>query len=167
MRKTPSSSSTMAWWWRRSVVIQQGFAKHRGRGEGREVGLRQEGEVLVCWAAPRPHVFIGGGEGAAPPLGFPPQGWRQPPDAIWWRPEGGRGEAHLGWALGPICPRVCPPPTLPCALGLVGGAPAHLGLVPSHTWPMQPSGVGGPTWWTPGTLPVVPVRYRKNPKLFR
>ena len=40
------------------------------------------------------------------------------------------------------------------------GAPAHLGMVPSHTWPMHPPGAGGPTWWTPGTLPVVPVRYR-------
>ena len=50
---------------------------------------------------------------------------------------------------------------------LVGGAPAHLGLVPSHTLPMQPSGAGGPTWWTPGTLPVVPVHYRYHPKLFR
>ena len=29
LRKTPSSSSTTAWWWWRSVVIQQGFAKHR------------------------------------------------------------------------------------------------------------------------------------------
>ena len=41
-----------------------------------------------------------------------------------------------------------------------GGAPAHLGLVPSHTWAMQPSGASGPTWWTTGTLPVVPVHYR-------
>ena len=50
----------------------------------------------------------------------------------------------------------------PCALGLGGGggAPAHLELVPSHTWPTHPSGAGGPTWWTPGTLPVVPVHYR-------
>ena len=32
---------------------------------------------------------------------------------------------------------------------------------------MQLSGDVGPTWWTPGTLPVVPVRYRKNLKLFR
>ena len=29
LRKTPSSSSTTAWWWWRSMVIQQGFAKHR------------------------------------------------------------------------------------------------------------------------------------------
>ena len=41
------------------------------------------------------------------------------------------------------------------------------GLVPHHSWPMQASGVGGPTWWTPGTLPVVPVQYRYRPKLFR
>ena len=42
LRKTPSSSSTTAWWWWRSVAIQQGFAKHHGRGGvGREVGLCQ------------------------------------------------------------------------------------------------------------------------------
>ena len=42
LRKTPSSSSTTAWWWWRSMAIQQGFAKHHGRGGvGREVGLRQ------------------------------------------------------------------------------------------------------------------------------
>ena len=32
---------------------------------------------------------------------------------------------------------------------------------------MGPSGMGGPTWWTPGTLPVVPVHYRETPKLSR
>ena len=156
----------MVWWWMQQES-RQGFAKHRGRRGGREVGLRLEGEVLMSLAAPKPPLFIGGGEGAAPPLGFPPQGWRQPQIPSRWLPEGERGEARLGWALGPICPRVCPLPHFPCALGPVGGAPAHLGLVPSHTWPMLPSKVGGPTWWTPGTLPVVPVRYRKNPKLFR
>ena len=30
---------------------------------------------------------------------------------------------------------------------------------------MGPSGTGGPTRWTPGTLPVVPVQYRVTPKL--
>ena len=49
------------------------------------------------------------------------------------------------------------PPLLPLgALGpCEGGAPAHLGLVPSHTWPMQPSGLvaplggpPGPPWWS-------------------
>ena len=32
---------------------------------------------------------------------------------------------------------------------------------------MGPSGIGGPTRWTPGTLPVVPVQYRWTPKLSR
>ena len=62
-------------------------------------------------------------------------------------------KAHLPLGFVPLLPfrRLGP---------LWGGAPAHLGLVPSHTWPMQPSGACGPTWWTPGTLPVVPIRYR-------
>ena len=42
LRKTPSNSSTTAWWWWRSVAIQQGFAKHHGRGGGgRGAGLHQ------------------------------------------------------------------------------------------------------------------------------
>ena len=69
-------------------------------------------------------------------------------------------KAHLPLGFAPLLPLG--------ALGTCGGgARAHLGLVPSHTWPMQPSGAGGPTWWTPGTLPVVPVHYRYHPKLFR
>ena len=40
------------------------------------------------------------------------------------------------------------------------GAPAHFGLDPFPLQPMGPSGIGGPTRWTPGTLPVVPVQYR-------
>ena len=32
---------------------------------------------------------------------------------------------------------------------------------------MGPFGMGGPTRWTPGTLPVVPVQYRVTPKLSR
>ena len=53
-------------------------------------------------------------------------------------------KAHLPLGFAPLLPLG--------ALGPCGGAPAHLGLVPSHTWPMQPSGAGGPTWWTPGPL---------------
>src|SRR4051812_47686433 len=65
----------------------------------------------------------------------------------------GRGEGGAPvWALGPICPRVCPLLLSLAPWALVGGAPAHLGLVPSHTWPMQPSGACGPTWWTPEHL---------------
>ena len=73
------------------MVLQQDFAKHRERGEGREVGLRQEGEKLMLLAALKtstiyrgegrgfsPHKGprrLGLGEGAPPPcLGgkFPP-----------------------------------------------------------------------------------------------
>ena len=64
--KTPSNSSTTAWWWWRSAGLQQGFAKRCKRRGGRGVGLRQEGDVLVCLAAPKPHIYIGGREGCAP-----------------------------------------------------------------------------------------------------
>ena len=49
----------------------------------------------------------------------------------------------------------------------MGGAPTHQGLVPLPLQPMGPSGIGGPTRWSPGTLPVVPVQYRLPPKLSR
>src|SRR3954469_5000665 len=71
--KTLSSSSTTAWWWWKSVAILQGFAKHRKRRGGRGVGLRQEGDVLVCMAAQNPTIYRGKG-GAAPPPRFPPLG---------------------------------------------------------------------------------------------
>ena len=160
MGKTPSSSSTTAWWWWRSAGLQQGFAKHYERRGGREVGLRQERDQIVCWAAPIPQVYIRGGEGAAPPLGFPPQGWRQPQMPSGRRTEGERGEARLGWALGPICPRVCPLPLLEAPWALVGGAPAHLGAGP---FPLL-AHVGLRGWWPlpvdPRTPPMIPIHYR-------
>src|SRR3954464_7862137 len=65
--KTPSSSSTTVWWWWRSAVLQQGFAKHYERRGGREVGLRLGRERLVCWAAPKPPLYIGArGRGRRP-----------------------------------------------------------------------------------------------------
>ena len=51
--------------------------------------------------------------------------------------------------------------------GAQGGAPAHQGLVPLPLQHMGPSRMGGPTRWTPGTLPVVPVQYQRPPKLSR
>ena len=145
------------------MAILQGFAKHRGerrRKRGRAAPGR--GGKSCVGQPPIPQVYIGEREGAAPPLGFPPQGVRQPQTHLGWRPRGGGREGNLPPKQGGA-----PPSPNPRHLGpLWGGAPAHLGLVPSHTWPTQPSGAGGPTWWTPGTLPVVPVRYRKNPKLF-
>ena len=71
--------------------------------------------------------------------------------------------AHLGWALGPICPRVCPLPLLEAPWALVGGAPDHLGAGP---FPLL-AHVGLWGWWShlvdpqdpsggPGTIPVTP-----------
>ena len=42
-----------------------------------------------------------------------------------------------------------------------------MGWFPSPLQPIGPSGMGGTTRWTPGTLPVVPVQYRVTPKLSR
>ena len=70
--KTPSISSTTVWWWWRSVVLQQGFAKHRKRRGGRGVGLRQQEIESRVLGSPKPQVYIGGGEGLRPHLGFPP-----------------------------------------------------------------------------------------------
>ena len=137
------------------MALLQGFTKHRGRGGGRGVGLRYEGGSLMSMAAPKPPLYIGEGEGLRPHLGFPPP--RGPASPRWDLVAAKGGE---GGNLPPKLGGSTPSPN-PRRLGpLWGGAPAHLGLVPSHTWPMQPSGAGGLTWWTPGTLPVVPVRYR-------
>ena len=79
LRKTPSSSSTTAWWWWRSVAIQQGFAKHRERGGGREVGLRQERDELVCMGSPNTStIYRGRGGGCAPSRVPTPRGGGQP-----------------------------------------------------------------------------------------
>ena len=49
----------------------------------------------------------------------------------------------------------------------MGGRPSPLGAGSLPLQPMGPSGIGGPTRWTPGILPVVPVQYRLPPKLSR
>ena len=68
---------------------------------------------------------------------------------------------------GDLPPKSCgaPPPPPRVSNPRRRGAPrgAHQptrGWFPSPRQPMGPSGIGGPTRWTPGTLPVVPVQYR-------
>ena len=88
--------------------LRQGFAEllrereRCCRGGGRGVGLRRKRDVLVCLGQPKPQLYIGG-EGAAPPLGFPPQEEAASPRS---HPRGAakgrRGGAPLGWALRPI-----------------------------------------------------------------
>ena len=158
MRKTPSSSSTTAWWWWRSVAILQGFAKHRGRGGVREVGLRQWGEVLVCWATPRPQVFIGGRGGGCAPSRVPSPGVAAAPRSHLGGGQKGRGgEAHLGFA---------PFPHFPAPWALWGGctSPPGAGPLPhlAHAalwgrWPhlVDPRDPPG----GPGTLPISPETF--------
>ena len=99
-----------------------------------------------------------------PPLYRPPGGAPALGDAI---SQGGGGQG------GGVPPKASGAPTHPRVSNPRrrrdprGGAPAHSGLVPLPLQPTGPSGVGGPTWWTPGTLPVVPVQYGVTPKLPR
>ena len=60
-------------------MIQQGFTKHRGRGEGREVGLRQ-GEVKthVLAALKTSTIYRGEGGGCAPSRVSTPRGAAAP-----------------------------------------------------------------------------------------
>ena len=142
-------------------ALQQGFAKHCERRGGRGVGLRQERGRLVSSAAPKPPLFIGGGEEGAPPLGFPPLGVAASPrlDGEGGQ-EGERGGRALGWALGPSTPRVSPFPLQATPWALVGGAPAHSGAGPFPL--LAHASLRG--WWSlpvdPRNPPVVPVHYR-------
>ena len=94
---------------------------------------------------------------ALPPalLYIGPQGGRRP-----WEINLPRGAAAKGGGVPPTASGAPPHlgfPTLGAGGRPMGGAPAHYGLVPLPLQPMGPFGTGGPTGWTPGTLPVVPV----------
>ena len=120
-----------------------------GRG-----GLRLGG---WCGCPPLTPLFIGGREKGAPPrthLG----GVRRP------RGEGKRVACPSSQGGAPS--RV-PPSTLGAWAQGRGVRPAHQGLAPCPTQPMWPPGRGGPSRWTPGTLPVAPVQYRYDPETSR
>ena len=125
--------------------FRQGFAERCGR---REMCHGRERERPGAWvhSPPSPPLYIGC-LGGAPALG----------DLI-SKGGGGQGVASPPSQVGGApTPRVSNPRRRGWAKG---GAPAHQGLVPLPLQPMGPSGIGGPTRWTPGTLPVVPVQYR-------
>ena len=54
---------------------------------------------LMCLQPPIPQLYIGEREGAAPPLGFPPQGVRQPQNPSRVAAKWGEREAHQAWAF--------------------------------------------------------------------
>ena len=131
--------------------FQQGFAKRCGRREmchGRE----REAPGLRLGCPPFPPLYIGPRE----------MGRAQPCPLLQ-----GRGAAKDGEeSILPKAPRRCLPllglffPYLlahgPLGAGALG--PYRPRCTPLQ--PMWPPGAGGPTWWTPGTRPVVPVQYR-------
>ena len=73
--------------------LRQAPWERRSRERGRAA---PRGRELMCWTAPKPQVFIGEREGAAPPLGFHPRGGGQPPDGT---KGGGQGEERGGAPL--------------------------------------------------------------------
>ena len=128
---------------------------------GISAGLRQaqrEGEVsregeggakgLGAAALPPPSLYRA--PGGAPALGDPiSKGGRRP------RGWGGTGPpSQVGRAP---TPRISNPRRRG---GPRGAHQPTRGWFPSPLQPMGPSGIGGPTRWTSGTLPVVPIQYR-------
>ena len=98
------------------------------------------------------------------------KGAATPPSPLYiGSPRGGAGPRRwdlLGGGKGGVAPKASgAPPTLGFPTLGAGGGPrgAHqptMGWFPSPLQPMGPSGMGGPTRWTPGTHSVVPVQYR-------
>ena len=118
------------------VVVDAGVTAaglRRSTTRGRGVAGEREAPRLKGAAAPSP-LYIGPLGGRRPRGGVPPKPGGAPPHPRVPNPR------RMRWAMG--------------------GAPAHQGLVPFPLQPMGPSKVGGPTRWTPGTLPVVPIQYR-------
>ena len=85
-----------------------------------------------------------------------------PPPSLYRAPRGApalgdaisKGGGGQGGGLPPKASEAPPTPRVsnPRRRGDKGGAPAHQGLVPLPLQPMGPSGIGGPTRWTLGTL---------------
>ena len=125
---------------------RQGFAKRKREGEVLQGEREAPGAVVLLPSLPP--LYIGPLAGGAPAL-----------DPIY--KGGGQGGRGVGFPPKPSGAPPTPRVSNPRRRGRpMGGAPAHYGLVPFPLQPMGPSGIGGPTRWTPGTLPVVPVQYR-------
>ena len=127
------------------MLIQQGFAKHRERRGGGEEGLRQGAVKTFLLAAPKTSTIYRGEGGVAPPLGFPPQGVRQPQNPSRVAAKGGEGET---------CPPSkveAPPPQTLGALGPGGGAHQPTwGWSPPTLGPCYPLGPVAPLGGPPG-----------------
>jgi len=83
----------------------------------------------------------------------------------------GRGGLRLGGWFAPQAkggaPSRVPPSTLGARAQGRGCAQPTRGWLPAPRSPCGPPGRGGPSRWTPGTLPVAPVQYRYDPETSR
>ena len=140
------------------MAIQQGFAKHHGRGGvGREVGLHQE-EKFSCVGSPKTSSIYRGEGGCAPFRVSHPKVCGQ----------GGRSASQVKWRPPPLG---FPPSHAHGPWGAGSPGPLRLGR------PLQPMLLYW-TWWnnfrTSGPLRnppepsgSFPVQYRKNPNFSR
>ena len=118
--------------------------RERRRERGRAAPGRGETHVL---AAPKPSSIYRGEGGGVPPLGFRPQGVRQPQIPSRVAAQGGRG--------GNLPPKQggAPPPQTLGALGPCGGGGAHQptwGWSPPTLGPCSPPGPVAPLGGPPG-----------------
>ncbi len=128
----------------KAILISAGLRQAQREGEVLREG---EGGARGCGAAALPPPSLYRPPGGAPALGDPIS-------------KGGGGQ---GGGLPPKPSGAHPTPRVsnPRRRGRPKGAHQPTsGWFPSSLQPMGPSGIGGPTRWTPGTLPVVPVQYR-------
>ena len=80
------------------------------------MGLRQGEVKLMCWQPQNPQEYTGEREGGAPPLGFPPQGVRQPQSHLRVAAKGGEG-GNLPPKLGGSTPSPNPRRMSPRGVG--------------------------------------------------
>ena len=127
-----------------AAMIAAGLRRASARGRG-VVGEREAPRLEVRLPS-LPHLY------RPPRGGAGPRRW----DLL-------RGAAAKGVEYPPRQVEAPPPlgfPTLGAWGAQRGAHQPTMGWFPSPLQPMGPSGMGGPTQWTPGTHPVVPIQYR-------
>ena len=123
------------------------------RERGRAAPWERETHVL---GSPKTSTIYRGRGGDAPPPRVPSLGVAAAPRSHLGGGQGGERGAHLGWALGPICPRVCPLSLLEAPWALVGGRTSppgagplpHLAHAAFRGWVAPPGGPPGPLRWS-------------------
>ena len=111
------SGSTTAWCRWRDEVSRQG-SPSTGREEEKEEQGCAEGEGKVCLSMAKSARYIEGeGRGGATPRVPTLGGATAPQDGRCGGQRGEEGVAHHLVGLRPTWPRVCPPFSLPCAMG--------------------------------------------------